>query len=87
MIATKVILDFAFKYSMVLMFDGHNYCLHQQYILSMIPLKAWYIIHAMQAMQARRITLSMNGSLAGSVSIQHVRIVLKVWDIFYSLFV
>ena len=42
----------------------------------MMPLTACHAIHAMQAMQARRITLSMNGSFAGSVSIQHVKIVL-----------
>jgi hypothetical protein len=41
-----------------------------------MPLTACHAIHAMQAMQARRITLSMNGSFAGSVSIQHVKIVL-----------
>ena len=41
-----------------------------------MPLTACHTIHAMQAMQARRITLSMNGSFAGSVSIQHVKIVL-----------
>jgi hypothetical protein len=41
-----------------------------------MPLTACHAIHAMQAMQARRITLSINGSFAGSVSIQHVKIVL-----------
>ena len=42
----------------------------------MMPLTACHMIHAMQVMQAKRMTLSMNGSFAGSVSIQHVKIVL-----------
>tara|TARA_X000001316_G_C889948_1_gene12058 strand:+ start:86 stop:505 length:420 start_codon:yes stop_codon:yes gene_type:complete len=75
-IATVIVLNLLVKDVRVTVCDFNSDCLHQQYILSMIPLKAWYIIHAMQVIQARRITLSMNGSLAGSVSIQHVRIVL-----------
>jgi hypothetical protein len=59
-VAAKVVLYLAFKHGAVFVFDVHRYRLHQQYILSMIPLKAWYTIQPKKAQQHTSRNISMS---------------------------